>query len=50
MTEQAITTGGTVAEKAIVGGNEEVFADGGRADIGRADVPVLVEEKEIESQ
>lgn len=47
--EQSITTGGTVEEKAIPGDNQEVFADGGKA-IGRADVPVLVTEQEIEAE
>lgn len=49
-TEQAITTAGTATEQVIPGDDTENLADGGPADMGRADVHLRATEQPISAQ
>lgn len=50
LSEQSITTGGTFTEQVIPGDDTENLADGGPAEMGRADVHLKFEEQSITSQ
>ena len=50
LTEQAITSAGTMLEQVIPADDDENVADGGPADMGRADVHIKMTEVEITGQ